>query len=590
MKLSILFLLASLLLLTNCSTENTPIYTLSTNVNPSEAGSVNPSSGEYDEGTEVELTATPNEHWVFNGWQGDHSGNQNPASIVMDSDKSITAQFIKREYPLTINVEGEGSVQEEVIQQKTTDYPHGTIVQLTANPAEGWEFIEWSGDVEGTEKVVEIEVDEEKSITALFQPIDFLLTIEVDGNGQVEKEIVQSKNTEYPFGTNVELTAIPDDGWEFVEWSGDLEGDENPQTITINEEKSITAVFEIQSFSITVQVEGEGNVTLNPDKEEYEYGEEIDATAEAEEGWIFSHWEGDITDDENPINIIVDNNKNITAVFEEKLTELKEIISTNTTLGLSERPYQLTGKVQIAYGTTLEIEEGVKIYGENNVIEVFGNLLILGSNSSKVKLDHVHIQPGNNSIDELYHIEIHHAKMIGGELYSPGGGSTYGSITLKNSFLYEVNRSGFTETFMYIWYPQKDSYVEENIFYNAGRISIGHSDADVYVRNNLFFRDQELSNEIGYAIENWASYHNSKTVLKNNTFANTQGIAVSLPSGYDSASLDATDNYWNTVASDVIEDMIFDKNDDLSVNEEIPFEPFLNEADSNTPVLPDSLK
>ncbi|WP_234571956.1 InlB B-repeat-containing protein [Rhodohalobacter sp. 614A] len=241
-KLSIPFLLASLLLLTDCSTENTPIYTLSTNVNPSEAGSVNPSSGEFDEGTEVELTVTPNEHWVFNGWQGDHSGNRNPASIVMDSDKSITAQFIKREYPLTINVEGEGSVQEEVIQQKTTDYPHGTIVQLTANPAEGWEFIEWSGNIEGNE---------------------------------------------------------------------------NPKTITINEDISVTAVFEIQSFSITVQVEGEGSVILNPDKEEYEQGEEIEVTAEAEEGWIFSHWEGDTTGNKNPINITVDDNKNITAIFEE---------------------------------------------------------------------------------------------------------------------------------------------------------------------------------------------------------------------------------------------------------------------------------
>jgi len=514
-KLSIPFLLTSLLLVTNCSTENTPIYTLSTNVNPSEAGLVNPPSGEYDEGTEVELMATPNEHWIFNGWQGDHSGSENPATITMNSDKNITALFIEREYPLTIEIIGEGTVSEEVIQAKTEDYPFGTVVQLTANPTEGWGFV----------------------------------------------------------------------GWE-----GDLDGNENPKTITIDEDKSVTAVFEIQSFSITVQVEGKGNVTLNPEKDEYTHGEEIVATAEAEEGWIFSHWEGDITGDENPINITVDGYKNITAVFEENRTELKGIISTNTILGLSESPYQLSGKVQIAYGTTLEIEEGVKIYGGNNVIEVFGDLLILGSNSSKVKLEHVHIQPGNNSIDELYHIEIHHAKMIGGELYSPGGGSTYGSITLKNSFLYEVNRSGFTETFMYIWYPQNDSYVEENIFYNAGRISIGHRDADVYVRNNLFFRDQELSNEIGYAIENWASYDNSKTVLKNNTFANTQGIAVSLPSGYDSASLDATENYWNTTSSAVIEGMIFDKNDDLSVNEEIPFEPFLNEADSNTPVLPDSLK
>lgn len=239
--LSILFLLASLFLLTNCSTENTPSYSLSTNINPSDAGSINPSSGEYDEGTTVEIMASPNENWIFTGWQGDHSGSQNPSSIMMDSDKHIIAQYIKKEYPLTINIEGEGTVQEEVIQQKTTDYPHNTIVQLTANPTEGWKFIEWNGDIEETEKVIEINVD-----------------------GQ----------------------------------------------------KTITAVFEAQSFSIAMHIEGEGSVTLDPDKKEYEPGEEIEATAEAEEGWIFSQWEGDITGNENPINIIIDDNKTFTAIFE----------------------------------------------------------------------------------------------------------------------------------------------------------------------------------------------------------------------------------------------------------------------------------
>ncbi len=352
-KSSIPFLLASLLLFTNCSTESTPIYTLSTNVNPSEAGSVTPASGEYDEGTTVEIIATPNEHWVFNGWQGDHTGIQNPVSIVMDSDKSITAQFIKREYPLTINVEGEGSVQEEVIQQKTTDYPHGTIVQLTANPAEGWEFIEWSGDVDGTEKVVEIEVDEEKSVTAHFQPIDFLLTIEVDGNGQVEEEIVQSKNTEYPFGTNVQLTAIPDEGWEFIEWSGDLEGDENPQTIIIQEQTNITAVFEQIEYTIDLNLDGNGEININPNKDFYVFGEEIIITVEPESGWNFVHWKGDVEGTDNPLQLIIDQSINATAVLDNSPFEGGN--------GSEEFPYMVS---------TVEQLQEVRNYPNRNFIQL----------------------------------------------------------------------------------------------------------------------------------------------------------------------------------------------------------------------------
>src|SRR5690625_7770284 len=97
---------------------------------------------------------------------------------------------------------------------------------------------------------------------------------------------------------------------------GDLVCNGNPETITIDGEKTVTAVFEIQSFSITVQIEGEGSVTLNPDKEEYEPGEEIEATAEAEEGWIFSHWEGDLTGNENPITITIDGKKRVEEVRE----------------------------------------------------------------------------------------------------------------------------------------------------------------------------------------------------------------------------------------------------------------------------------
>src|SRR5690625_1895600 len=96
-KLPILFFLLAFLLFTNCSTENTPIYTLTTNVNPSEASSVSTSTGEYDEGTEVELTSSPNEHKDLNGWKGNNSGSENPVSRTMNSDKSITAFFIERD-------------------------------------------------------------------------------------------------------------------------------------------------------------------------------------------------------------------------------------------------------------------------------------------------------------------------------------------------------------------------------------------------------------------------------------------------------------------------------------------------------------
>jgi pectate disaccharide-lyase len=70
-------------------------YSLTVNVSPSGAGGVtlNPSGGIYNSGTEVSLTATANTGHTFSSWSGDLSGTVNPNTIIMNGDKSVTANF-----------------------------------------------------------------------------------------------------------------------------------------------------------------------------------------------------------------------------------------------------------------------------------------------------------------------------------------------------------------------------------------------------------------------------------------------------------------------------------------------------------------
>ena len=75
--------------------------------------------------------------------------------------------LVRKDYPLIITIEGEGSVEEEIVTAK--NYEHGTVVRLTAVPAEGWWFVEWSGDAEGTSSSVEITVDRERTVMATFR-------------------------------------------------------------------------------------------------------------------------------------------------------------------------------------------------------------------------------------------------------------------------------------------------------------------------------------------------------------------------------------------------------------------------------------
>jgi uncharacterized repeat protein (TIGR02543 family) len=69
-------------------------YTLTTSVNPSGAGSVSPSGGEYDAGTEVSVSATANSGYSFDYWSGDSNATGPNIKITMNSDMNLIANFV----------------------------------------------------------------------------------------------------------------------------------------------------------------------------------------------------------------------------------------------------------------------------------------------------------------------------------------------------------------------------------------------------------------------------------------------------------------------------------------------------------------
>ncbi|MDC0506366.1 VCBS repeat-containing protein [Flavobacteriaceae bacterium] len=241
MKKSALFL--SFLFVVSC-TKDPIIYTLTTSANPSDGGTVSPSTQQYDEGKTATITAAASAEYVFQSWSG-ATGSSNSTSVVMNSDKSVTANFVKKKYALTTTVEGEGTVTEKVIKAgAATDYNSGTIVELTAVPNGEWLFVEWKGDVTGTENPTQITIDKAKAITAVFVKKQYPLTIEIEGEGTVSEKVIKAGlATDYNSGTIVELTAEPTGDWEFVEWTGDVMSTENPVQITIDEAKTVKVNF-----------------------------------------------------------------------------------------------------------------------------------------------------------------------------------------------------------------------------------------------------------------------------------------------------------------------------------------------------------
>ena len=80
--------------------------------------------------------------------------------------------------------------------------------------------------------------------------------------------------------------------------------------------------------SLTVMIEdpGEGTVEQSPVGPNYLDGSSVTLTVTAEEGYYFSNWSGDLTGDTNPVDLVMDAPKTVTAVFEPQyeLTIVKD--------------------------------------------------------------------------------------------------------------------------------------------------------------------------------------------------------------------------------------------------------------------------
>jgi|GEM_PF-4025529 len=68
-------------------------------------------------------------------------------------------------------------------------------------------------------------------------------------------------------------------------------------------------------YDLKVNTQGQGTVDINPPGGPYGEGTSVTLTAFASIGWIFNHWEGDLSGAVNPETITMDSHKTVTAIF-----------------------------------------------------------------------------------------------------------------------------------------------------------------------------------------------------------------------------------------------------------------------------------
>lgn len=223
---------------------------------------VDPSKAAYADGEYVKVTAAPAPGYLFAGWTGTVTGNQNPMVLRMDGDEWLVPKFEAEPlYQVIIDRNPVGGTV-SVSPDKTGDYRYGERCTLTATPSPGYRFDGWSGDFSGTQPSVFIVFDRDYQVMANFSAIPAEITYALELGAPAHGTLVATPLKDaYYAGETVRVTAVPSAGYLLESWSGapnparDLSID-----VTMDANKAVSANFSPRAWTHLVYMAADNNL------------------------------------------------------------------------------------------------------------------------------------------------------------------------------------------------------------------------------------------------------------------------------------------------------------------------------------------
>ncbi|MBN1155238.1 PKD domain-containing protein [candidate division KSB1 bacterium] len=160
------------------------------------------------------------------------------------------------------------------------------------------------------------------TVGSALPPVNYTLTMAINtpAGGQVTPTVGPHL---YTAGQMVALSAVPNPGYNFLNWTGSVSDPSNPNTtVLMDANKTVTANFVLDTpavnFILTVAINtvAGGQVTPSPGPHVYTEGQVVNLSAVANAGYRFLNWTGIVAD---PLNanttVLMDANKTVTANF-----------------------------------------------------------------------------------------------------------------------------------------------------------------------------------------------------------------------------------------------------------------------------------
>lgn len=224
------------------------------------------------------------------------------------------------------------------------EFNSGTSVTLTATPTTDSVFTGWSQSSCGTMPTCTVAMNDAYTLSASFSPktVTTLYPLTVSKAGTGSGRIISSPSgidcgaqciANFPSGSSVTLTAIPDTGSTFTGWSIPSCGTSTTCTVGISGDGDwVAATFDKPVYGLRVSAangSGPGKVTANTGilscsiaqisagsfcYDEYPSGTTVTLTATPNAGYVFAGWSGDCSGTDN-CSVTMTNAKNVSVMF-----------------------------------------------------------------------------------------------------------------------------------------------------------------------------------------------------------------------------------------------------------------------------------
>ena len=282
-----------------------------------EYGTIIGENGTFEYLSEHTYEAVPNSGYHFTQWS---DGNKdNPRTIILTQDTSLTAEFSKQ-YSIHVSCnEEQGSINgENGMFNYLSEHTYEAV------PNSGYYFVKWSdGNKDNPRTIV---LTQDTSLTAIFDILYNVSVLSDDptmGSASFSDPFeTQSLNYgQYPIGTNLIAKAKPNQGYKFSHWNDGVSA--NPRGITVQSDINLKAYFELEqnSYTVTVSSANSSMGTVSGGGT-YEEGQTATVTATPKSGYKFTRWSNGST--ANPYSFTVTSDVSLTAYFEQSSTPPSE--------------------------------------------------------------------------------------------------------------------------------------------------------------------------------------------------------------------------------------------------------------------------